>query len=187
MTNDDALMTVGQLASAMAALGLYEGDNTPAEHAEYAAQAGGVDVYRLRLLNALLGSVQREVMLADGVEMADEVQQVVWGDHLESAKAADDTVAQMVFARWQTWRASLPIMGFAEFEETGPLPVAAAHASEALQLLLGSYGALLKAFEADDVQAAAAQAEVLERAGEMLQSAVRNTDRMLEMLRSMGR
>ncbi|MFJ3792178.1 DUF6245 family protein [Kitasatospora sp. NPDC090091] len=180
-------MTVGQIASAMAALGLYEGNSTPAEHAEYAAQVGGAGIHRVRLLNALLGAVQREAMLADEVETDEENEYTAWAEQLKSAKAWDGTLEQLAFARWQTRRAGRPMEVIAQSKDTGPLPVATAYTSEALQVLLGSFGALYAAFEAEDVQAAAAQAEVLERARESLQSAMENTDLMLDQLRSIGR
>ncbi|MFI6458724.1 tyrosine-type recombinase/integrase, partial [Streptosporangium amethystogenes] len=54
-----------QLGAALAALGLYGGTNTAAEHAAEAARLGGPDPYRMRLANALLGAVQVEAMLAE--------------------------------------------------------------------------------------------------------------------------
>ena len=57
--------SVKQVAAAMAALGAYTGDNTPAEHAAEAARLGGADAYRVRLVNALLGVVPAQAVLAD--------------------------------------------------------------------------------------------------------------------------
>ncbi|GAA2779879.1 DUF6245 family protein [Kitasatospora sp. CM 4170] len=180
-------MTVEQITAAMGALGLYDGRNTPAVHDEVAAQFGSADIYRVRLLNSLLGSVQREAMLADEIEMDEENEYGVWEEQLKSAGAYDDTVAQTTFVRWQTRRASLPMEVLARFEDTGPLPAATANASEALLVLLDAFRALHVAYQADDVQAAAAQTELLERAKESLQAAIQNTDRMLDLLKGMGR
>src|SRR6266496_6162958 len=55
--------TVTQLASAMAALGMYTGENTEAEHAAEAKRLGSADYFRLFMANALLGMVETEVML----------------------------------------------------------------------------------------------------------------------------
>src|SRR6266478_84210 len=61
----DKPSSVTQLAAAMAALGLYHGENTPAEHAAEARRLRGENAYRVRLANALLGAAQTEAILAD--------------------------------------------------------------------------------------------------------------------------
>lgn len=54
-------VSVEQIAAAISTLGTYDdGVNTPAEHAAEAARLGGVQAYRVRMLNALLGLVQAE-------------------------------------------------------------------------------------------------------------------------------
>ena len=55
--------TVVQLASALAALGLYGGENTEAEHAAEAKRVGSAQQYRLLLVNALLGAAETEALL----------------------------------------------------------------------------------------------------------------------------
>jgi len=55
---EDNPSSVTQLAAAMAALGLYGGATTPAEHAAEARRLGGEDAYRVRLANALLGAAR---------------------------------------------------------------------------------------------------------------------------------
>lgn len=57
--------TVIQLAAAMQALGLYNGQNTEAEHQAEAARMGGAAYYQMLLVNALLGAVETEAMHAD--------------------------------------------------------------------------------------------------------------------------
>ncbi|MBV8993153.1 MAG: hypothetical protein JO287_05505 [Pseudonocardiales bacterium] len=42
------------------------------EHAAEAARLGGVEAYRVRLVNALLGAVQTQAMLADAVELDEQ-------------------------------------------------------------------------------------------------------------------
>jgi hypothetical protein len=59
---------VTQIAAAMAALGLYAGANTPAEHAAEARRLGSEAAYRLRLVNALLGAAQAEALLTESAE-----------------------------------------------------------------------------------------------------------------------
>jgi len=56
--------TIQQLVNAMVALGLWEGQNTAAEHRKEAARLGGRDAYRLSLCNALLGAVQAQAVRA---------------------------------------------------------------------------------------------------------------------------
>jgi hypothetical protein len=60
----DEPATAGQLAGALAALGLYSAANTAAEHAEESGRLGGARAYRVRLVNTLLGAVQIEAMMA---------------------------------------------------------------------------------------------------------------------------
>ncbi|MFD8531255.1 DUF6245 family protein [Streptosporangium canum] len=55
-----------QLGAAMAALGLYGGTNTAAEHASEAARPGADGPYRMRPARALLGAVQAGAMLVLG-------------------------------------------------------------------------------------------------------------------------
>jgi len=66
--------SVTQLAAAMAALGLYSGANTPAEHAAEARRLGGENAYRVRLANALLGAAQTEAILADTLPISPEAR-----------------------------------------------------------------------------------------------------------------
>ncbi len=66
---------ITQLATAMAALGLYRGANTPAEHAAEARRLGGDNAYRAQLVNALLGAVQTEAVLADSLPISPAARQ----------------------------------------------------------------------------------------------------------------
>ena len=61
----DTPSTIAQLASAMAALGMYAGENSDAKHRAEAKRLGGAAYYRMLLVNALLGMVETEAMLAE--------------------------------------------------------------------------------------------------------------------------
>lgn len=83
-------MTVERLAAAIAALGLYHGENTPEEHAAEAARLGGADAYRVRMVNALLGMVQTEAAMADSVKLDDDVRHAAWESQLQAAGAGPE-------------------------------------------------------------------------------------------------
>lgn len=133
------LASAQQLAAAMTALGVYTGTNTGAEHAQEAAR-WGANGYQLRLVNALLGAVQVEAMLtetlADGaVELAAAHRQ-----QLDTAGVGDDPEKLVGFLQWQALRVSGPLRLVAQDPATGPIPLAAAHAAEGLNRLLGVSG-----------------------------------------------
>jgi hypothetical protein len=180
------LVTVEQIGAALAALGCYDGSNTVGEHAAEAARLGGADAYRVRLVNALLGAAQTQAMLADAVELDEETRHAAWREQLISAGAWDDPVLRVGFLRWQVLRAGTPLRMIAQNPETGPIPVAAAHAAEGLHLLLGVIGSSYQAVAAGDVETLAAQAGSLRAAREALQMAIANTDILLDMLKSVG-
>jgi hypothetical protein len=97
--------SVKQVAAAMAALGAYTGNNTSAEHAAEAARLGGADAYRVRLVNALLGVVQAQAVLADAVPLDEQARDAAWEEHLRSARAGPDEVAaRLELIRWQVLR-----------------------------------------------------------------------------------
>ncbi|SFJ85364.1 hypothetical protein SAMN05216275_11353 [Streptosporangium canum] len=74
----------------MAALGLYDGTNSPEEHAEEATRLGGPEPYRMRLANALLGAVQVEAMLAESSAAGPEDLAAAHHQQLATAGVADD-------------------------------------------------------------------------------------------------
>lgn len=171
----------------MTALGMYEGANTPEEHAKESARLGGDDAYRVRLVNALLGQVQTEALLADGVPLNDEARYAAWEEQLASAGAGVDyPVKRIEFIRWQVLRASTPLRLMAQNQETGPIPLAAAHAATGLQTLLGVIADSQDAVTKGYVETLAAQSDQLRAARETLQAAISNTDLLLNMLKSVG-
>src|SRR6266508_2190714 len=133
---NDQPSSVTQLAAAMAALGLYHGANTPAEHAAEARRLGGDNAYHVQLVNALLGAVQTEAVLADSLPISPEARQAAYDQQLKTAGAADDPAKRIDFLRWQTLRVAGPLREIAQNIEAGPIPLAAAHAAEGLQQLL---------------------------------------------------
>uniref|UniRef100_UPI003F49790C DUF6245 family protein n=1 Tax=Streptomyces sp. CA-136453 TaxID=3240050 RepID=UPI003F49790C len=187
MGRGDAPATVEQVAAAMAAMGLYSGENTAEEHAEEAARLGGADAYRVRMVNALLGVVQAEAAMADAVRLDDEAQHKAWEEQLNAAGAGlDDPVRRLEFIRWQVLRAGTPLRLMAQNQGAGPIPLAAAHAATGLHTLLGVIAASQDAVAAGDVDTLAAQASQLQAAREALQNAIDNTDLLLNMLKSVG-
>ncbi|MFE4263461.1 DUF6245 family protein [Streptomyces sp. NPDC056883] len=185
--NEQTPATVEQIAAALTALGAYAGDNTPAEHKDEAARLGGPDVYRALLANSLLGVVQGQAILAEGVSLDHEQQLAVWEEQLRVAGAGVDHPAQRAeFLRWEALRIGTPLRLMAQHPETGPVPVAAAHAATALQALLGVIGASQAAVATGEVETLAAQAGQLREAREALENAIANTDILLDMLASVG-
>ncbi|MDH6129777.1 DUF6245 family protein [Kitasatospora sp. GP82] len=80
-------VTVEQIGAALAALGLYDGVNNTAEREAEAARLGGPDAYPVRMVNALLGAVQTEAMLADAVELDEEARHAAGPPPVELAAA----------------------------------------------------------------------------------------------------
>src|SRR4051794_19448079 len=106
----------------MAALGAYTGSNSPAEHAAEAARLGGPDAYRVRLVNALLGTVQAQAILAEKVDLPDDRRHAAWEEQLATV-AGPDPVTRMECLRWQVLRAATPLRLIAQHPETGPIPL----------------------------------------------------------------
>ncbi|MCP3818698.1 hypothetical protein NLX86_11395 [Streptomyces sp. A3M-1-3] len=154
------MATVEQIAAAMAALGCYHGANTSEEHAAEAARLGGPQAYRVRLVNALLGGVQAEAVVADSIPLDDEAHHAAWEEQLNASGASLDEPARRVeFIRWQVLRAGTPLRLMAQHQETGPIPLAAAHAATGLHTLLGVIAASQDGVATTDVERLAAQAE----------------------------
>ena len=178
--------SVKHVAAAMAALGAYTGNSTSAEHAAEAARLGGADAYRVRLVNALLGVVQAQAVLADAVPLDEQARDAAWEEHLRSAGAGPDEVAaRLELIRWQL-RSATPLRQMAQNRRVGPIPLAAAHAAEALQVLLGVIAASQDAVATGDMTTLAAQTSQLRTAREAMSNALVNTDLLLNMLRSVG-
>jgi Family of unknown function (DUF6245) len=126
-------------------------------------------------------------MLADTVPLEDQARDAAWEEHLSSAGAGPDEVAaRLQLVRWQVLRSATPLRQMAQHPETGPIPLAAAHAAEALQVLLGVIAASQDAVAAGDVTTLAAQASQLRAAREALGDALANTGLLLDMLKSVG-
>jgi Family of unknown function (DUF6245) len=129
--------TIRELAAAMQALGAYDGENTEAEHEKEAQRLGvGKDYYRLRLANALLGIVETEAMLSEGASPSTELMLHAHQQALDSAGAMDSKEKLLGFLRWRTLRIAGPLRHMAQDRETGPIPVAASWAADALQHML---------------------------------------------------
>ncbi|MEE1806165.1 DUF6245 family protein [Streptomyces sp. BE133] len=171
----------------MAALRLYSGENTLEEHTEEAARLGCTDAYRVRVVNALLGVVQAEAAMADGVKLDDDARHIAWEEQLKAAGAGlDDQVRRVEFIRWLVLRAGTPLRLMAQNQGAGPIPRASAHAVTGLHMPLGVIAASQDAVANGDVDTLAAQAGQLEAAREALQNAIDNTDLLLNMLKSVG-
>ena len=170
--------TIIQLAAAMQALGLYNGQNTKEEHQDEAARIGGEAYYYMLMVNALLGAVETEALHADSSEVKFGQMQAAHQQALKTAGAEDTPEKLMNFLRWRTLRVSGPLRQIAQNEEAGPVPIAAAHAAEALQLLLSVSASGQNLAQADPFQMAAD----LKSARESLTNSLANLDIMLALI-----
>ncbi|MFI6586810.1 DUF6245 family protein [Embleya sp. NPDC050493] len=177
--------SVEQITAALIALGAYNGANTPTGHAQEAARVGGEDVYRIRLLNALLGVVQGQAMSADSRPLDDDAKIGAWDEQYHVIGAGENDLARMIaFMQWQVLRAAMPVRRSAQHPETGPIPIAAAHAFDAVQMLLGVVAASRDAAATGDVDTLTAQADRLRDARVSLENTIGNIDALLNMLDS---
>ncbi len=170
--------TVIQLAAAMQALGLYDGQNTAEEHQAEAARMGGDAYYQMLLVNALLGAVETEAMHADSSGVTFDQMLAAHQQALQTAGAEDTPGKLMGFLRWRTLRVAGPLRQIAQNEAAGPVPLAAAHAAEALQLLLSACAAGQNLAQANPFQMTAD----LKSARESLTNSLANLDIMLGLI-----
>ncbi|MFH7600242.1 DUF6245 family protein [Streptomyces racemochromogenes] len=180
MTNEGDHVTVEQIGAALAALGLYDGDNTPAEHARNAAAFARPELYRLRLLNTLLGAVQGQTQLADEAEEDGEDLFTAWFEQLKAAGVWDAPAKQMDFLGWQVRRVGVPLYMIAQDPDAGPLVLAASRAGEATHTLLGVIAAVDAALARGDNETVTRQFGVIELARNFLADALDKTDAMLK-------
>lgn len=129
--------TVIQLAAAMQALGLYDGENTEEEHQAEGDQVGSEAYYHMLLVNALLGAVETEALHADSSGVTFEQMLAAHQQALKTAGAEGPSEKLMGFLQWRTLRVAGPLRQIAQNEGAGPIPLAAAHSAEALRLMLG--------------------------------------------------
>ena len=174
--------TVTQIAAAMQALGLYEGENTPEEHQAEAKRLGDENYYHTMLVNALLGAVETEALHADSSGMTHEQMAFAHQQALQTAGASDTPVKLLQFLRWRTLRVSGPIRQIAQNHEAGPIPLAAAHAAEALQLMLEVIAEGQTLAHADPHKMTAD----LKAAREALVRSIGNLDILLDLLGQVG-
>ncbi|GAA0314266.1 hypothetical protein GCM10010302_61770 [Streptomyces polychromogenes] len=179
-------MTVEQICAALAALGLYDGENTPEEHARRAAEFAGPEIYRLRLLSTLLGAVQGRTKLADEAAEDGEDLFTAWFEQLKAAGVWDEPAKQMDFLSWQVRRVGVPLYMVAQDPGAGPLVVAASRAGEFLHTVLGVIAAVDTALARGDNDTIVRQVDVIKVAREFLADALENTDRMLESVTPSG-
>jgi hypothetical protein len=173
--------TIIELAAAMKSLGAYDGENTEAEHEEEAKRLGaGKDYYRMRLANALLGIVETEAMMSEVASPSTELMLQAHQQALESAGAMDSKEKLIGFLRWRTLRVAGPLRQLAQDKETGPIPVAASWAADALQHIL-KISADGQHIDPETVSPEAIKAD-LNKAKESLKYAIANLDIMLELI-----
>jgi len=171
--------TVAQLVAAMVALEMWEGDNTLEQHDQEAARLGGADAYRLSLCNALLGTVQAKAALADGTSgVSDEQRTAAWREQVRAFGAEDDPEVLLGFLRWQALRLAAPLREIAARDQAGPIPLAAAHAVDALQTLLEVIGTGQSIATAD----LDALPVTLRAAADSLTAALANVNVLVEMI-----
>ncbi len=138
----DEPATPEQLAAALAALGGYSGKGDAAEHAAETKRLGAAP-YRMQLANALLGAVQVEALLCEQLGVTGDKmraahrQQLLTGGVMDPGSEVANPAKLAEFLRWQALRVGGPLREIAQDPATGPIPLAAAHAADGLQTLLG--------------------------------------------------
>jgi len=170
--------TVIQIATAMQALGLYNGQNTEAEHRAEADRLGDDTYYHMLLVNALLGGVESEALLADSSGVQFDQMMAAHQQALTTSGAEDTPEKLMNFLRWRTLRVGGPLRQISQNREAGPVPLAAAHAAEALQRMLSvtASGQNLAQFDPHQMTAD------LKAARDSLVSSLANLDIMLDLI-----
>lgn len=174
----NAPSTPTQLAAAMAALGMYEGENSEAEHRTEAKRLGGAANYRRLLVNALLGMAEGEALLADSEGASAEQIASAHRQAMVSAGVENDMGKLLGLLRWQTLRVGGPLRELCQDDATGPIPLAAAHTAEALQLLLG---VCMQGQDLENASPAAMKAALID-AQEALTNALANIEIMRQLI-----
>lgn len=179
---DEQPFAVEQLATAMQALGMYGGENNEAEHAAEVEHFGSMNAYTIVLANAFLGIVEGNALLMDGSGVTGEQMQAAHQQALKSAGVEDNPGKLLHFLRWKTLRVGGPLREFAQNEAVGPIPLAAAHTAEALQLLLGICA------QGQNLEHASPMALTadLKAAREALGNAMKNLDVFLSLIAQAG-
>lgn len=171
--------TVSQIVAAMQALDLYNGNNTEAEHRAEVDRLGSDKYYHMLLVNALLGGVEHEAMLADSSGVTFDQMGSAHEQALTTSGANETPAKLMGFLRWRTLRVWGKLRQIAQNTEAGPVPLAAAHTAEALQRILSVCADGQNLAQADPVQ----MTTDLKAARESLVNALANLDIMFTLLR----
>jgi hypothetical protein len=175
---DDKPSTIQQIVAAMIALDKYSGENSAEEHSAEAERLGGMKVYQMFLANALLGIVETDAMFADSAGVSAEQMQAAHQQALKVAGAGGDPGKLLQFLRWRTLRVEGPLREIAQNTHVGPLPLAAAHTAEGLQLILSVCAAGQDLRTADPRKMTAE----LRAAREALSNGMANIDMMLQLV-----
>lgn len=99
--SEETPLTVAQLAAAMQALGFYAGENSEAEYQAEEARLGSQTYYRMMLVNALLGIVETDAVLAENSGVTAEQMLSAHQQALKSAGVADNPYKLLSFLRWR--------------------------------------------------------------------------------------
>jgi hypothetical protein len=183
VTYRDDPATAEQLVAALAALGMHRGTGEAAEHAAERERLGA-DVYRMQLANALLGAAQVEALLCEHLGVGAEKmrtahrQQLLTGGVMDPGSEEPNPAKLAEFLRWQALRAGGPLREIAQDQTTGPIPLAAAHAADGLQRLLG----VLATGQVADVEKVRAGVAELRAARESFEAAIANIDILTALL-----
>jgi len=170
--------TIAQLVAAMKALGMYVGENTQAEHQAEAARLGGETYYRMMLVNALLGGIEANALIADASGVTAEQMDAAHRQALVTAGVKDNPNKLMSFLRWRVLRVGGQLRKIAQNREVGPLPLSAAHAADGLQLILAICASGQNFAQVDPIQMIAD----LKAARESLSNSLANLNLMLGLV-----
>ena len=179
----DEPATPEQLVAALVALGAYSGKGDAAEHAAEAERLGA-DVYRVQLANALLGCAQVEALLCEQLGLkgdklrAAHRQQLLSGGVMDPGSEVPNPEKLAEFLRWQALRVGGPLREIAQDPSTGPVPLAAAHAADGLQRLLG----VIAAGQVPDIGKVRDSLAEMRTARECFEATIANIDILTSML-----
>lgn len=116
-------------------------------------------------------------MLSESTATGPEDLTAAHHQQLATAGVVDDPEKLTRFLRWQALRVAGPLRLVAQVPSTGPIPLAAAHAAEGLQKLLGVIGA----GQMPDVETVKEHVAEIRAARECLVTAIGNVDILLDV------
>jgi hypothetical protein len=164
----------------------YSGTGDEAERGAEAKRVGA-HAYHLQLANVLLGAAQMEALLCEHLAGGDDEKlraahawQLRMGGVMDPGSETPNPEKLAEFLRWQTLRVGGPLRNIAQDASTGPIPLAAAHAADGLQRLLG----VIARGQVPDIEKVMEGIAEMRAARESFEAAIDNIDILMAMLRT---